>query len=196
LKKQNFTWAACSAMREGELLGVCWEHVQGDEKDKPRAIALPAWLTKTNESRTVPLSTRLQAIMEMRRLDPKGEPLPLTAHVFGNEVGEQVLSIRTEWDLTTERARISNLHFHDLRREFGCRLLEAGASLNAVRDFLGHTNVTTTNTYLSTTPVHLQDALRKLEDSRRIRTSFAQTGDSSTPTPPKSEAPIDAKSLN
>jgi site-specific recombinase XerD len=42
------------------------------------------------------------------------------------------------------------LHFHDLRREFGCQLLEAGASLHLVRDYLGHANITRTNTYLST----------------------------------------------
>ena len=54
------------------------------------------------------------------------------------------------WRLTCQRARIRGLHFHDLRREFGCQLLEAGASLHLVRDYLGHANITRTNTYLST----------------------------------------------
>lgn len=132
----------------------------------------------------------------MRRLDPSGKALPPTAYVFGNEVGEEVKTIRVPWDLLVAKAGIADLHFHDLPREFGCRLLEAGASLSSVRDFLGHANVTTTNGYLSTSPIHLQDAMRKLEDSRRIRTPFAQNSDTEAATPLSPVSTMDPKSLN
>lgn len=64
---------------------------------------------------------------------------------------------------TRMRFRRSDLHFHDLRREFASRLLESGVSNHAVRDWLGHTNLTTTNRYLSTCRVHLQEARRRFE---------------------------------
>lgn len=164
-----------TAMPRGELLGLQWGHVQYDEQDKPRWITLPAELTKTNDARSIPVSQRLQAVLDMRRLDPDGQALPAGAHVFGNEVGEPVKSIKTAWKLTCRRAGIQNLHFHDLRQEFACRLLESpGVSGHQVRDWLGHTNITTTSQYLSTTPIHLQDALRKFENARAIRTPFAQ----------------------
>ena len=40
------------------------------------------------------------------------------------------------------KRRAINLHFHDLRREFGSRVLESGSSLIEARDLLGHANIT------------------------------------------------------
>jgi integrase len=99
----------------------------------------------------------------MRRDGPDGQPLPLSARVFGNEVGEPVTSVRESWERTCAAADISGLHFHDLRREFACRLLESSADLHDVRDFLGHANITTTSTYLASTPVRLARALDRLD---------------------------------
>ena len=72
---------------------------------------------------------------------------------------EPVDSIRESWERTCAAATIAGLHFHDLRREFACRLLESSADLHDVRDFLGHANITTTSTYLRSTPVRLARAL-------------------------------------
>jgi integrase len=52
------------------------------------------------------------------------------------------------WRGSDRQAEIVGLHFHDLRREFACRLLESRAELHDVRDFLGHANITTTSQYL------------------------------------------------
>ena len=48
--------------------------------------------------------------------------------MFGNEVGERVGRVMTAWRAECRRAKITDLHFHDLRREFASRLLESGAS--------------------------------------------------------------------
>ncbi len=42
-----------------------------------------------------------------------------------------------------------DLNFHDLRHEAGSRKLEAGWPLHAVSRWLGHTKLTTTDTYLN-----------------------------------------------
>jgi hypothetical protein len=47
--------------------------------------------------------------------------------------------------------------------QFACRLLESSADLHDVRDFLGHANITTTSTYLRSTPVRLARALDRLD---------------------------------
>jgi len=60
------------------------------------------------------------------------------------------------------------LRFHDLRREFACRLLESGAQQHDVRDFLGHANITTTSRYLASTPVRLEQALARMDGAIRI----------------------------
>jgi integrase len=94
--------------------------------------------------------------------------------VFGNEVGEQVGSIKKAWQTAVLKAHghqpqwvkgksnqlapeslaayhAINLHFHDLRREFGSRVLESGSSLIEARDLLGHANISQTSTYLQST---------------------------------------------
>jgi len=80
-------------------------------------------------------------------------------------VGERIGSIKTAWRNTCRRAGIGDLHFHDLRREFACRLLESSADLHDVRDFLGHANITTTSRYLRSSPVRLAEALERMERS-------------------------------
>ena len=128
-------------------------------------IVLPASKTKTHDLRVIPVSSDLRAVLEMRRTDPKGEALPPDAYVFGNAVGERRVTIKTAWRNTCRRAGIGDLHFHDLRREFACRLLESSADLHDVRDFLGHANITTTSRYLKSAPVRLAQALERMEAS-------------------------------
>ncbi len=62
--------------------------------------------------------------------------------------------------------RSINLHFHDLRREAGSRLLEAGWPVHHVQHMLGHANLSQTSTYLNPTAIGLQESMRKLEETR------------------------------
>lgn len=149
--------------RVGELLSLQWHQVCWAEN----VLLLPAAKTKTAEARDVPMTSRLRAVLEMRRHGPDGREHGREAHVFGNEVGEGIGTIKTAWLAACRRAGIKDLHFHDLRREFASRLLESGASDHDVRDWLGHANITTTSRYLATTRVRLQHTLRKFEQHRR-----------------------------
>jgi integrase len=174
------TAALSTGCRLGELLSLQWGQVQRNAKGEALALLLPAGRTKTNEARVIPVGSRLRAVLEMRRLDPEGEQLPPAAHVFGNGVGEAVTSIRNDWEQACAAAKVEDLHFHDLRREFACRLLESSASLHDVRDFLGHADITTTSTYLKSTTDRLSKALERMEgpapnedpaDSHTVRTN-------------------------
>jgi integrase len=155
--------ALSTGCRIGELLTLQWSDVRFDTAGEPRHFIIRAELAKTGESRPIPVAPRLRAVLAMRRLDPAGAPLPATAYVFGNEVGGRVRNIRNAWVRTCAAAGITDLHVHDLRREFACRLLESRAELHDVRAFLGHGNITTTSRYLRSTPVRLEKALGLLD---------------------------------
>lgn len=179
--------------RLGELLALQWAHVRS------HVLLLPPEITKTNEGRDVPITAPLRALLDMRRHGPDGLPHPPEAYVFGNEVGERVTSIRVEWERACAAAGIHDLHFHDLRREFASRLLEApGVAPHEVSGWLGHANISTTSRYLKTTRVQLQHTAAKFDAARvaaakaekaarakarrqqrakagKIRTSFAQS---------------------
>lgn len=181
-----------SGMRQGEILSLQWSQVEGmtvkDEKvtwATASRLFLPAAKTKTSKDRKVPISTRLRALLEMRRFDPKGQPCAVHAYVFGNEVGEQLSGFRRAWHTAilkshghepeytptknlTPKSRAAlravNLHFHDLRREAGSRWLDGGVPIHTVRDWLGHTNVAQTSTYLAGTQSSEHEAMRRYEE--------------------------------
>jgi hypothetical protein len=116
------TAAIETGMRLGELLSLQWHQVWLS----PRELFLPAGKTKARKDRRVPISKPLLAVLQRRRLDPAGEPLPSDAFVFGDAVGRRRRSIKTAWRLTCQRAGIVGLHFHDLRREAGSWWRDSG----------------------------------------------------------------------
>jgi integrase len=149
--------------RLGELLGLQWKHVEMQRG----TILLVGSRTKTSQTRAVPITARLRAVLEMRQTGPDGSPLAAEAHVFGNEAGEPIGTIKTAWGAACRRAGIQELHFHDLRREFGSRLIETpGVHPALVRDWLGHANITTTSRYLATSAAALTSAAKSFETHR------------------------------
>jgi integrase len=179
--------------RRGELLSLQWHQVRFEPKPE---LFLPGQKTKTKRDRTVPISTRLRALLEMRRTGPDGEPHQPDAYVFGNEVGERVGDIKRAWEravlkahgatpqyvvrLVDERRqrtgalaaacratlRAIDLHFHDLRREAGSRWLDHGVPLHRIQKWLGHANISQTSTYLMAESADDDDAMKRFEARR------------------------------
>jgi integrase len=142
--------------RLGELLSLQWEQVRGD-------LFLPAGKTKAKKPRRVPISTVLRTVLDGRRNDPADEPLQPSDYVFGDAVGRRRLSIKTSWKLTCERAKIKDLHFHDLRREAGSRWMDANVPLATIQRWLGHHNISQTSTYLAASGGGDADAMQAFE---------------------------------
>ena len=82
--------------------------------------------------------------------------------------------MRHAWDNTCKRAKIADLHIHDLRREFASRLAESGAHNHEVQHWIGHTNVTTTSRYLKTSVTRLRGAAEMFE-RRKIDGKLTET---------------------
>jgi integrase len=149
--------------RGGELRSLQWSEVR--ERD---ILILPA-KAKTRRARAIPITQRLRGILEMRRHGPDGTELPATAYVFGNALGEPMpkKAANDLWRATRAAASVTDLHLHDGRREFACRLMESGASAHETRDALGHSNLTMTNQYLSTSGTGLRRAFDRFERARQ-----------------------------
>lgn len=182
------TAALETGCRIGELLSLQWRQVRFDLNE----IHLRAVNTKARRARHLPMSHRLRAVIEMRRHDQNGREYPGTAFVFGDETGARIKSVKTAWEnarlkahgyeVKRERnARLSaecrrqladiNLHFHDLRREAGSRLLDAGVPLGVIQAFLDHANISTSSRYLKVTQHGLHVALKHYEEVRRRDTN-------------------------
>ena len=145
-----------TGMRLGELLSLQWHQVGTD-------LFLPAGKTKAKKPRRVPISTALRRLLDARRNDPAGEPLPPDAYVLGDEIGRRRGSTKTAWRLTCQRAKITGLHFHDLRREAGSRWMDAGVPLATIQRWLGHHNISQTSKYLAASLGGDADEMRLFE---------------------------------
>jgi integrase len=159
-----------TACRVGEILSLQWRNVSLERRE----LVIEAVKSKTRTARIVPISTRLKAILEMRRTDPSGMEFGPDAYVFGNEIGEQVKSIRASWERARAAAGLNDLQLRDLRHEAGSRFDEAGVPTNYVSKLLGHTNLTTTSRYLNIHRRGLQMAMEKLEQHRPELKAVAQ----------------------
>ena len=159
--------------RIGELLSLQWRAVRWAQNE----IILPATKTKARRVRYVPISPRLHAILEMRRLDLDGQPHGPDAFVFGTQLGERVAykTVDDWWQRACARAQITGLHFHDLRREAASRLLEGGVPEQYVQQVLGHANLSTTSRYLATTRKGLHQAMERYQARVQTRVNFSET---------------------
>ncbi|MEO8520057.1 MAG: site-specific integrase [Acidobacteriota bacterium] len=87
--------------RKGELLSLQWSQV----KSSPKAeLFLPASKTKTRRDRRIPISARLQLILDMRKMDPEGKEHSPAAYVFGNEVGDPIVTFKRAWERAVLKA--------------------------------------------------------------------------------------------
>lgn len=94
-----------TAMRRGELLSLQWRYVYLDE----HYLHLPD--TKNGDARDVPLSTRACAVLAALPRGGNDRVFPISAD-----------SLKKVFERAVVRARIPDLHFHDLRHEATSRI--------------------------------------------------------------------------
>jgi integrase len=123
-----FLFALTTGMRRGEVLSVCWADI--DWKDSTAFLSI----TKNGESRMVPLSpAALQVLHERKRQAGDqiiGQIFPINSNAF-----------RLAWDRVRLRAKVDDLHFHDLRHEAISRFFEIGLSVPEVALISGHKDI-------------------------------------------------------
>jgi integrase len=140
-----FTALVETGCRPGELRTLQWSEV------KERQFLVLAAKAKDREDRRIPIEPTLRAILDRRRKGPDANDLPEDAYAFGTETGEMIKHRRIIdlWRATCRRAGVKNLQMRDQRREFASQLSESKAQIEVVRDALGHSSTTMTNTYLA-----------------------------------------------
>ena len=102
--------------------------------------------TKFGKVRRVPLSPALLEELRFR----VGRVLPVTsADGFNKQV--------------RRRTGIARFHVHQLRHSFACRWLEAGGSLAALQEILGHASIVTTQRYARLGEAHVQAEASRIQ---------------------------------
>jgi integrase len=115
-------FALFTGLRRGEALGLTWQRV-----DRARGVILLN-VTKTNRRREVPLNSQADAVLARRGPKDAGP-------VFGTVNWDH---FRSAWETAVERAQLTDFHFHDLRHRFASWAVQNGATLQEIKDLLGH----------------------------------------------------------
>ena len=126
-----------TAMRFGELLQLKWSDIDFDAS----LIRVRKTTTKTWESRTIGMTTRLRE--ELQRLWERSPGL-LEERVFG-----LTSNVKRSFATAIQLAKISDLHFHDLRHSGTTRMIQAGMPPMEVMKITGHKQMNTFLRYLN-----------------------------------------------
>lgn len=117
--------------------------------DKDRFVFLPAWLGKR-------LATWIQLMIDKGVITQEDYPIWMGR-------GGKVIS-RTAYKkmLKTYAPEGRNVYPHLLRHSFATHLFDAGQDIMAVKEFLGHVNVNTTQKYIHINPIKLRESHKKV----------------------------------
>lgn len=157
-----------SGLREGEQTHLTWSDVRFGTGPEDSSIVVR--LTKGKRDRVVPMSrtlyNTLKAIPKRFRAERDGSKHPVP-WVFANpDTGDRY----DRFNNTTWRHLLRDVgircKWHTLRATFGSSLAQAGVPLIAIRDLLGHADVTTTaRYYASVAPSNLRAAVKALDSA-------------------------------
>ena len=136
-----FTMACYTGLRRGALCQLTSKHVDLDK----RLITVPAMLQKQRRLQKIPMAHPVYKILNTRLIEPFDE-------------NEKLFTwSRHDWDKVRKSTGLRHLRWHDLRHEFGSRLLDQKVALPTIQRLLGHSQITTTMRYLNATDVEDED---------------------------------------
>ncbi|ENP1270548.1 site-specific integrase [Salmonella enterica] len=143
-----FHLALETAMRQGEILSLRWEHI-----DMQHGVAhLP--MTKNGSSRDVPLSRKARNLLQNLTMALSGDVFNYTSAGF-----------KSAWRVALGRLKIEDLHFHDLRHEAISRFFELGTlNVMEVAAISGHRSLNMLKRY---THLRAYQLVSKLDARRR-----------------------------
>ena len=139
-------------MRQGEILGLKWEHVDFTQK------TIYVAHTKTGRPRKLPMSKPVEVELRSLKQDAASDE-----HVFSYaRTGLKLTTFRHAWDGACKATKISGLRFHDLRHTFATRLRAKGVHEMDIMTLLGHTTLQMTSRYTHAMPENLRTAVDSL----------------------------------
>ena len=130
--------ALATAMRRGELLGLCWEHV---DIEKMTAVLN---MTKNGDRRAVPLSSVARSVLSSLPTLLEGPVFPISSYAAA-----------AAFDRATSRAGLADFRFHDLRHTAITRMAEKLPNLVELAAVTGHRSLKTLQGYYHPSPINL-----------------------------------------
>lgn len=153
-----------TGLRRGELRGLQWQDINWNNKtltvrhswcESKNGLVSP----KSNRERTIPLDIEVYTALYQRR--------KMSGFVFanGNKRPFDAKTMSETLRHTAQEAGLRRVHWHMLRHTFASHLAMAGAPLTAIKELLGHADLTTSMRYAHLMPSTLRSAIALLRQS-------------------------------
>jgi integrase len=140
-------------MRKGEILGLEWERVDLS------TMRITLLQTKSGKPRGVPMGRAVYEALIALESDADRRH----GRLFPNGNDRRGSQIRTAFEAALTRAGIVACRFHDLPHTAASHLVMRGASLQDVKEILGHSDLRMTLRYAHLSPAHLRSAVDRLD---------------------------------
>ena len=168
-----------TGVRDKEAAHVDWDDIDGNYlqlKDKPKYD----WRLKDKEIRSIPLNSKLTARLKARRLrqeaHAKEDGRDVPTLIFPNSLNRPNLALDETIQRVVAKAKKaefewhprSEVTMHKFRKTFATKMYRATKDIKQVRDWLGHSDIATTELYVAadTNP-----------DAKALELAFAAFGD-------------------
>ena len=145
-------FAIDTGFRRGEILRL------HEDDCRDNLATLHAGTTKSEKARSVPLTRRVQEIVNSRRG---------MGRIF-HELSES--SLRLQWTLLREHMKLEDdPHFvvHMLRHTCASRLAMAGKNAVFIKDWMGHSSIMVTQRYMHLAPATMLEGVDALDNYRK-----------------------------
>ncbi len=133
--------------RKSEVLQAKWEQFNFDE----RIWLKPSNSTKQKRPSLIPLNTfAIEILLEMKENINKSNEYIISTNeylFYNTKTKKPLQDIKRFWKTICKKAKIENLHMHDLRHTFASILANNGIDLHQTGKLLGHSNSRTTERY-------------------------------------------------
>ena len=151
--------AATSGLRQSELLGLHWKHV---DMRAQRIRVRNAWVryehsgegkSDLSTKRSVPMNDRLASALKtwrLRTVFSDDEDLVFAHPELGAELDRTKVTRR--FQAACGAAGVRRIRFQDLRHTFATTLAAAGVPLRTIQEYLGHADLKTTQIYAHYAP--------------------------------------------
>lgn len=157
---KRVVFARNTGLRPSELAYLTWSDVDWHLKIikiQSKKIGNATWMPKSRYERVVHLNKEAFQILKALYKKKSGP------WVFSSS-NKPVKNIRRALKTAAQKAGIKHITPNMLRHTFACHALMKGADIQAVKDIMGHKNISTTDRYTHSIKESLKQAVKVLEE--------------------------------
>jgi integrase/recombinase XerC len=136
-----------SGLRKNELINATWGWINFNGRGLVNVQEGPGFKPKSGNARSIPLHSKLRAILEPHRSDAKGRYIVYPDKATKKSGTLYRVDITESFETVCKRAGMTDVTPHVLRHTFASQLAIANVSLYKISTWLGHANYATTQIY-------------------------------------------------